>query len=161
PLVYRYGRRRGLQDADASDLTQDVPRAVSGGSGKLEYDPARGSFRGWLYALAQRKRAGPRPQAGPGARRQPPARRRARRLQPPLRGAGAEGVSRAWPRDLLGAALAVVALAFAATEALLWRPGATGANARKVRAGMTLVEDVEGSAETWPNGGGRWDRSVQ
>ncbi|MCI0456701.1 MAG: sigma-70 family RNA polymerase sigma factor [Gemmataceae bacterium] len=56
PLIYRYGRRQGLQDADAADLTQDVLRAVSSSIGRLEYDPARGSFRGWLFTLARRKR---------------------------------------------------------------------------------------------------------
>ena len=29
PLIYRYGRRHRLQDADAADLTQEVLRAVS------------------------------------------------------------------------------------------------------------------------------------
>jgi RNA polymerase sigma factor (sigma-70 family) len=49
PLVYRYARRRGLQDADAADLTQDVLRAVVQAIGHFRYDPARGSFRGWLF----------------------------------------------------------------------------------------------------------------
>jgi RNA polymerase sigma factor (sigma-70 family) len=55
PLVYRYARRNGLQDADAADLTQDVLRAVSTGAIRMEYDPQRGSFRGWLFTIAQRK----------------------------------------------------------------------------------------------------------
>ncbi len=41
---------------------------------------------------------------------------------------------------LLGVALLLVALAFLATDALLWRPGVTEANVRRVRAGMTLQE---------------------
>src|SRR5262249_24828175 len=45
PVVYGYARKQGLQDADAADLTQDVLRAVVGAVGRLEYDPARGSFR--------------------------------------------------------------------------------------------------------------------
>src|SRR5262245_35393309 len=56
PLVYRYGRRHGLQDADASDLTQDVLRAVNAGVGRFDYDPQAGSFRGWLLTIAHRKR---------------------------------------------------------------------------------------------------------
>jgi RNA polymerase sigma-70 factor (ECF subfamily) len=55
PLIYRFGRGQGLQDADAADLTQEVLRAVSGGIGRLDYDPARGSFRGWLFTLAHRR----------------------------------------------------------------------------------------------------------
>jgi RNA polymerase sigma-70 factor (ECF subfamily) len=53
PLVYRFARRRGLQDADAADLTQDVLKAVAGASARLEYDPGRGTFRGWLFTVAR------------------------------------------------------------------------------------------------------------
>jgi RNA polymerase sigma-70 factor (ECF subfamily) len=64
PLIFGFGRRRGLQDADAADLTQEVLARVSQAVRKLEYDPGRGSFRGWLYtvtrncflAFVQRKR---------------------------------------------------------------------------------------------------------
>jgi hypothetical protein len=43
---------------------------------------------------------------------------------------------------LLGLGLALVAGAFLLTDALLWRPGVTEANARRVRPGMRL-EEVE------------------
>jgi RNA polymerase sigma-70 factor (ECF subfamily) len=56
PLVYRYGRRHGLQDADAGDLTQEVLRAVSGGIARFEHPNRPGAFRGWLFTLARRKR---------------------------------------------------------------------------------------------------------
>jgi RNA polymerase sigma-70 factor (ECF subfamily) len=55
PLVYQFARRRRLQDADAADLTQDVLRAVAGAADRLAYEPRRGSFRGWLYAVARHK----------------------------------------------------------------------------------------------------------
>jgi RNA polymerase sigma-70 factor (ECF subfamily) len=55
PIVYRFGRRHRLQDADAADLTQEVLRGVSAGLGKFNYDPRRGSFRGWLFTLAHHK----------------------------------------------------------------------------------------------------------
>jgi RNA polymerase sigma-70 factor (ECF subfamily) len=55
PLVYGFARRRGLQDADAADVTQDVLRAVSGAVGRLRYDPRRGSFRSWLFTVARSK----------------------------------------------------------------------------------------------------------
>jgi len=55
PLVYDYGRRRGLQDADAADLTQDVLRAVAATADRFTYDPARGAFRSWLFTVTRRK----------------------------------------------------------------------------------------------------------
>src|SRR5262245_21080931 len=54
-LVYGFARRRGLQDADAADLTQDVFLAVSRAMGRWRYDRERGSFRGWLYGLTRNK----------------------------------------------------------------------------------------------------------
>ncbi len=39
PLVYRYGRRHRLQDADAADLTQEVLRAVSVAMRRQDYNP--------------------------------------------------------------------------------------------------------------------------
>jgi RNA polymerase sigma factor (sigma-70 family) len=53
PLVYGYAQKRGLQDADAADLTQEVLRAVAGSVGRLDYDPRRGSFRGWLFTVVR------------------------------------------------------------------------------------------------------------
>jgi RNA polymerase sigma factor (sigma-70 family) len=55
PLVYGYARRRGLQDADAADLCQDVLGAVAGAVGRLDYDPRRGAFRSWLFTVVRRK----------------------------------------------------------------------------------------------------------
>jgi RNA polymerase sigma-70 factor (ECF subfamily) len=55
PLVYGFARKRGLQDADAADLTQEVLRAVAGAARRLEYDPQRGSFRGWLFTVVRNK----------------------------------------------------------------------------------------------------------
>ncbi|HEX5273626.1 MAG TPA: sigma-70 family RNA polymerase sigma factor [Gemmataceae bacterium] len=53
PLLYGLARRHGFQDADAADVTQDVLRAVVGALPRLAYDPARGSFRGWLFTVAR------------------------------------------------------------------------------------------------------------
>jgi RNA polymerase sigma factor (sigma-70 family) len=53
PLVYGYARKRGLQDADAADLTQTVLRKVAANVGELEYDSRRGSFRGWLFTIVR------------------------------------------------------------------------------------------------------------
>ncbi len=53
PLIYGTARHHGLQDADAADLTQDVLRRVAGAVGRLDYDPRRGSFRGWLFTVVR------------------------------------------------------------------------------------------------------------
>ena len=55
PLVYSYGRRQGLQDADAADLTQTVLHALVRAIGRFDYDPRRGSFRSWLFTIVRNK----------------------------------------------------------------------------------------------------------
>ena len=55
PLVYGFLRKRGLQDADSADLTQDVLRQVAAAAKSLEYDAKRGSFRGWLFTIVQNR----------------------------------------------------------------------------------------------------------
>lgn len=52
PVVFRYARRMGLQDADAADVTQDVLRVVSESIEGFEYDQRIGRFRGWLKKVA-------------------------------------------------------------------------------------------------------------
>jgi RNA polymerase sigma factor (sigma-70 family) len=55
PVVYGFARKRGLQDADAADLMQDVLRSVVAAAPRLDYDPSRGSFRGWLFTVTRNK----------------------------------------------------------------------------------------------------------
>jgi RNA polymerase sigma-70 factor (ECF subfamily) len=55
PVVYGFARKRGLQDADAADLMQDVMRSVSAAIGRLDYDRSQGTFRGWLFTITRNK----------------------------------------------------------------------------------------------------------
>jgi RNA polymerase sigma factor (sigma-70 family) len=55
PLVHGYCVNRGLQEADATDVTQDVMQAVVGAIGRFEYDPRKGAFRNWLLTITRSK----------------------------------------------------------------------------------------------------------
>lgn len=57
PLIYGFVRNRGLQDADAADLLQEVLRSVLGAIGRLEYDPQKGGFRAWLFTITRNRLA--------------------------------------------------------------------------------------------------------
>jgi len=53
PLVYTLARKRDLQDADAANVAQEVLLKVSVAIKEFEYDPNRGTFRGWFLTLAR------------------------------------------------------------------------------------------------------------
>jgi RNA polymerase sigma factor (sigma-70 family) len=53
PLIHGYARKQGLQDADAADVTQETLRNLAGALGRQSYDPKRGSFRSWLFAVVR------------------------------------------------------------------------------------------------------------
>jgi RNA polymerase sigma factor (sigma-70 family) len=55
PLIYRSCRRRGLQDADAADVGQEVLAQVARSIRDFEYQPGRGRFRDWLGAVVRHK----------------------------------------------------------------------------------------------------------
>lgn len=53
PLILRLARQRGMQEADARELTQEVLLAVAGAIDRWNPDPERGSFRGWLARVTR------------------------------------------------------------------------------------------------------------
>jgi RNA polymerase sigma factor (sigma-70 family) len=57
PLIHGYALKQGLQDADAADLTQEVLGKVARSAARLDYDPRRGTFRGWLFRVVRNELA--------------------------------------------------------------------------------------------------------
>ncbi len=55
PLLYTFARGRGLQDADAADVGQEVLADVARCIRMFEYQPEKGRFRDWLGLIARRK----------------------------------------------------------------------------------------------------------
>jgi RNA polymerase sigma-70 factor (ECF subfamily) len=55
PLVRRFCVRRGLQETDAQDISQEVLLAVARAIPDFQYDPGRGTFRGWLFTVVRSK----------------------------------------------------------------------------------------------------------
>lgn len=53
PLIHAYARRRGLQDADAADVAQQVLSSIARVAGGFEYDRSKGAFRGWLFTVTR------------------------------------------------------------------------------------------------------------
>ncbi len=55
PLLYRWCRRQGLQDADAADVSQEALLQVVRCIQRFEYQPERGRFRDWLGLVIRRR----------------------------------------------------------------------------------------------------------
>ena len=51
--IFQFARSRGLQDADAADLVQEVFRRVGNSVGRLEYEKQKGGFRAWLFTITR------------------------------------------------------------------------------------------------------------
>src|SRR5882757_2642892 len=52
-LIYSVARKSGLNDAEAQDVVQETVITVAKKIGKLRYDPAAGSFKGWLLHITR------------------------------------------------------------------------------------------------------------
>ncbi len=53
PFLYRVARAAGLTDAEAQEAVQETVITVARNVGGLRYDPAAGSFKGWLLQTAR------------------------------------------------------------------------------------------------------------
>jgi RNA polymerase sigma-70 factor (ECF subfamily) len=81
-LIYRFGLKAGLTDAEAQDVVQETIIVVARKIADFNYDPALGSFKSWLLLITRRRiekqlkkrmpmNAGPAPCASDGAGRTP------------------------------------------------------------------------------------------
>jgi RNA polymerase sigma factor (sigma-70 family) len=52
-LIYSAARKSGLTDAEAQEVVQETVITVAKKVGKLRYDPAIGSFKGWLLHITR------------------------------------------------------------------------------------------------------------
>src|SRR5438046_5011612 len=52
-LIYSAARQSGLTDAEAQEVVQETVITVAKNIGKLKYDPAVGSFKGWLLQITR------------------------------------------------------------------------------------------------------------
>ncbi|MFT5523183.1 MAG: RNA polymerase sigma factor (sigma-70 family) [Pirellulaceae bacterium] len=51
PRIYTWCRSYKMQETDAADITQDVLCKLVERMRKFQYDPSKGSFRGWLKTI--------------------------------------------------------------------------------------------------------------
>jgi RNA polymerase sigma-70 factor (ECF subfamily) len=51
PRIFVWCRARGLQDADCEEIAQNVLVKLVVNMQRFEYDPSRGSYRGWLKTV--------------------------------------------------------------------------------------------------------------
>lgn len=51
PRLFGWCRKQGLQDSDAADVSQEVLSKLVRAIRTFDYDPRRGSFRGWLKTV--------------------------------------------------------------------------------------------------------------
>jgi RNA polymerase sigma factor (sigma-70 family) len=54
-FIYRIARKTGLSDAEAQDVVQDTLVAVAKQMPGFQYNPAIGSFKGWLHQVTRRR----------------------------------------------------------------------------------------------------------
>ena len=52
PVILRLARQKGMQDADADDVAQQILVSVAGAVEQREHDPKRAKFRTWLHRVA-------------------------------------------------------------------------------------------------------------
>src|SRR5947209_6482475 len=70
-LIYSAARRSDLTDAEAQDVVQETVITVAKNINKLKYDPAVGSFKGWLLQITRWRIADQFRKRAPGNQKRP------------------------------------------------------------------------------------------
>ena len=72
-LIYSAARKSGLADAEAQEVVQETVITVAKNIDRLQYDPAIGSFKGWLLQITRWRIADQFRKREPGAAKRPSA----------------------------------------------------------------------------------------
>jgi RNA polymerase sigma factor (sigma-70 family) len=72
-LIYSAARKSGLADAEAQEVVQETVITVAKNIDRLQYDPAIGSFKGWLLQITRWRIADQFRKREPDAAKRPPA----------------------------------------------------------------------------------------
>jgi RNA polymerase sigma-70 factor (ECF subfamily) len=54
-VIIGFAMRRGLSEQEAKDVAQETWLSVAKDIGEFEYDPARSSFKNWLFTVARHR----------------------------------------------------------------------------------------------------------
>src|ERR1700745_3831699 len=71
-LIYSTARKAGLTDSEAQEVVQETIITVAKNIDKLKYDPAIGSFKGWLLQITRWRIADQFRKREPGNAKRPP-----------------------------------------------------------------------------------------
>lgn len=113
-LIYGVARKSGLNDAEAQDVVQETIISVARKMPEFSYDPAAGSFKGWLmrltrWRIADHFRKKHYEEKGEWKPREQPSDLAFLEHQPALDGPDVEAIWNAeWERHLMERALAKV-----------------------------------------------------
>src|SRR4051794_39479489 len=55
PVICGYALKHGLSESEADDVVQEIVIGLTRSLPKFEYDPARSSFKTWLFRVARNK----------------------------------------------------------------------------------------------------------
>jgi RNA polymerase sigma factor (sigma-70 family) len=112
-LIYSAARQSGLTDTEAQEVVQETVITVAKNITKLKYDPAIGSFKGWLLQITRWRIADQFRKREPGNAKPPraPDDRATATIEriPDLRGADLDAIwETEWKENLFEAAIAKV-----------------------------------------------------